>query len=193
MTETMMASVMPTIEGFPVLQRMMSTWHDLEVAKWVSEFEWHQLGGSRIAIYGIFALAAILFLAGRRIYSHGTKSYLALRPRSPDPEKPSDVANFAEKRMKPTDREPGSKSSSRHVHATSHIKSHTNTPSPSMDTLTLDAAHRTSLPGLVHNRHQTSPVPPFPLRTQLQHYHGPAHDALGRVDRARQPLPSLPR
>jgi hypothetical protein len=33
-----------------------------------------------------------------------------MRSRSPDPEKPTDITTYAAKRMKPTERPPGSKS-----------------------------------------------------------------------------------
>ena len=59
--------------------------------------------------YALLALAAIALLV-RYVKDKQAqpKAWLKGRPRSPDPEKPTDVNTFAEKRMKPTERPPGS-------------------------------------------------------------------------------------
>ena len=63
----------------------------------------------KVLAYAVLAIAGFTYLVytllSRRKH---TKSYLKLRPRSPDPEKPTDVTSFAEKRMKPAERPPGS-------------------------------------------------------------------------------------
>ena len=67
------------------------------------------IDSAHIIIYGAVILAATLYLVGRQIRKSVPKATLSSRPRSPDPEKPTDVTTYA-KRMKPTERPPGSKS-----------------------------------------------------------------------------------
>jgi hypothetical protein len=65
--------------------------------------------GTHVIVYGAVILAATLYLVGRQIRKSGAKVSFSIRPRSPDPEKPTDVTTYAAKRMKPTERPPGSK------------------------------------------------------------------------------------
>lgn len=69
----------------------------------------HRVDSAHVIVYGAVILAATLYLVGRQIRKDGPKASLSLRPRSPDPEKPTDVTTYAAKRMKPTERPPGSK------------------------------------------------------------------------------------
>lgn len=66
--------------------------------------------GAHIIVYGAVILAAALYLVGRQIRRSVPKATMSLRSRSPDPEKPTDVTTYAAKRMKPTERPPGSES-----------------------------------------------------------------------------------
>lgn len=62
--------------------------------------------------YILIILFGVIYLAAKRLLTQNPKphSWLRIQPRSPDPEKKSaDINGFAEKRMKPTDRPPGSK------------------------------------------------------------------------------------
>jgi len=63
--------------------------------------------------YAVAILAAVVVvvksLQNRR---ERPKTWFKSRPRSPDPEKPTDLNTFAEKRMKATERPPGSMSPS---------------------------------------------------------------------------------
>ena len=63
---------------------------------------------AHVIIYGTVILAVTLYLAGRQIRKSVPKATLSSRSRSPDPEKPTDVTTYAAKRMKPTERPPGS-------------------------------------------------------------------------------------
>ena len=65
------------------------------------------VNGSHLLCYGVFVLVAALYIVGRHM-KNVSKSTLSLRSRSPDPEKPTDVTTYAAKRMKPTERPPGS-------------------------------------------------------------------------------------
>lgn len=56
----------------------------------------------------LLATGVVYLVAKWTSKKQSTKSWLKIRPRSPDPEKSSDVAQFAEKKMKPSDRPPGS-------------------------------------------------------------------------------------
>ncbi|KAK4574100.1 hypothetical protein LTR86_001861 [Recurvomyces mirabilis] len=56
--------------------------------------------------YLLLALAAIL-LAVKYIQDHTKRTQNSAHRRSPDPEKPTDVTTYATKRLKPTEREPG--------------------------------------------------------------------------------------
>lgn len=59
--------------------------------------------------YALLALAAVTLLVKYfRETERRPGAWLRSRSRSLDPEKPTDVTTFAEKRMKPTDRAPGS-------------------------------------------------------------------------------------
>lgn len=89
-----------------MMEKAVSTWRDLDAKAWIGRIDLGRID-AKLVIYGFFALVAICYLATKKIRRHGTKSYLTLRPRSPDPEKPSDITSFAERRMKPTEREPG--------------------------------------------------------------------------------------
>jgi hypothetical protein len=62
-----------------------------------------------LIVYGVVVLAATLYIVGRQIRKSGAKASLSTRSRSPDPEKPTDITTYAAKRMKPTERPPGSK------------------------------------------------------------------------------------
>jgi hypothetical protein len=66
--------------------------------------------GAHLIVYGAVFLAATLYLVGRQIRKSGARASLSIRSRSPDPEKPTDVTTYAARRMKPTERPPGSKS-----------------------------------------------------------------------------------
>lgn len=65
--------------------------------------------------YLLLALAAVTLLVQfvRDKQRRQPRTWLKSRPRSPDPEKPTDINTFAERRMKATDRPPGSMSSTR--------------------------------------------------------------------------------
>ena len=65
---------------------------------------------AHVLLYGAVILVAALYLIGRQIRKKAPKATLSTRPRSPDPEKPTDVTTYAAKHMKPTERPPGSKS-----------------------------------------------------------------------------------
>jgi hypothetical protein len=65
---------------------------------------------AHVLLYGAVILVATLYLIGRQIRKNAPKATLSTRPRSPDPEKPTDVTTYAAKHMKPTERPPGSKS-----------------------------------------------------------------------------------
>jgi hypothetical protein len=65
---------------------------------------------AHLIVYGAVILAATLYLVGRQIRKSDAKVSLLMRSRSPDPEKPTDITTYATKRMKPTERPPGSKS-----------------------------------------------------------------------------------
>ncbi|KAK4498298.1 hypothetical protein PRZ48_010956 [Zasmidium cellare] len=59
-------------------------------------------------VYFLLLATGVVYLAAKWLLrQQTTKSWLNIRPRSPDPEKPTDVTSFAEKRMKPTSRPPG--------------------------------------------------------------------------------------
>ena len=65
-----------------------------------------------LIIYGALIVTAVLYLVGRQIRKINPNAPFSLRPRTPDPEeKAVDVTTFAAKRMNPTERPPGSKSS----------------------------------------------------------------------------------
>ena len=78
--------------------------------------ESHELDALKTVLYSllVFGLVVLLVRTATQKLSdwRKTKTYNRLPPRSPDPEKTTDVTSYAEKRMKPTDRAPGSK----HVH-----------------------------------------------------------------------------
>lgn len=63
---------------------------------------------ARLIIYGSVVLITIVYLATRQLRNKITSVTLTSRPRSPDPEKPTDVADYAASRMKPAERPPGS-------------------------------------------------------------------------------------
>jgi hypothetical protein len=65
---------------------------------------------AHLIVYGAVILGATLYVVGRQIRKSGAKASLLMRSRSPDPEKPTDITTYAAKRMKPTERPPGSKS-----------------------------------------------------------------------------------
>jgi hypothetical protein len=68
------------------------------------------IDNAHVILYGAVILAATLYVVGRQIRRNVPKATLSSRSRSPDPEKPTDVTTYAMKRMKPTERPPGSKS-----------------------------------------------------------------------------------
>ena len=57
--------------------------------------------------YLLLALAAVL-LGIKYLQDQTKRKQTSTRSRSPDPEKPTDIATYASKRLKPTEREPGS-------------------------------------------------------------------------------------
>lgn len=59
------------------------------------------------AVYALLVLAVIILLVRAAIARKNASGSILLRPRSPDPEKPTDVTTYAEKRMKPAERPPG--------------------------------------------------------------------------------------
>lgn len=64
-----------------------------------------------VKVTGLFlaSLVAWVYLGQALIRWHKSNApFPFMRPRSPDPEKSTDVDTFAEKRLKPTDRPPGS-------------------------------------------------------------------------------------
>jgi hypothetical protein len=67
------------------------------------------IDSAHVVVYGAVVLAATLYLVGRQIRKSVPKATLSSRSRSPDPEKPTDITTYAAKRMKPTERPPGSK------------------------------------------------------------------------------------
>ena len=69
-----------------------------------------QVDSNHVILYGAVILAATVYLIGRQIRKNASKATLSSRSRSPDPEKPADVATYVSKRMKPAERPPGSKS-----------------------------------------------------------------------------------
>lgn len=57
-------------------------------------------------VYFFVLATGVIYLATKWAFKKsGTRPWLKIHPRSPDPD---DVTQFAEKRMKPTDRPPGS-------------------------------------------------------------------------------------
>ena len=66
-----------------------------------------QLLSVKAVPYVLLALAALALVVK---YFQDKQHRSAARPRSPDPEKPTDVNTFAEKRMKDSERKPGSRS-----------------------------------------------------------------------------------
>ncbi|EMC95656.1 hypothetical protein BAUCODRAFT_148543 [Baudoinia panamericana UAMH 10762] len=74
----------------------------------VLEFErLRRIVNVKTAPYILLALAVALLLRNYLSKQTRPKTWLQSTRRSPDPEKPTDVNTFAEKRMKPTEREPG--------------------------------------------------------------------------------------
>lgn len=92
---------MDTVEAFG---RKMGT------DKLVDAIGVEHIDSAHLVLYGVVILTAALFLVGRQIRKNGPKATLSLRPRSPDPEKPTDLNTYTAKRMKPTERPPGSES-----------------------------------------------------------------------------------
>lgn len=78
--------------------------------KIVNAFGIQHVDSAHILIYGAVILAATLYLIARHIRKHASKATPSSRSRSPDPEKPTDITAYAAKRMKPSERPPGSKS-----------------------------------------------------------------------------------
>lgn len=76
----------------------------------VNAMDIQHVDSAHVLLYGAVIVAATLYLVGRQIRKNALKATLSIRSRSPDPEKPTDVTTYAAKRMKPTERPPGSKS-----------------------------------------------------------------------------------
>ena len=94
------------IEQVSVLSRRMKDGNTIDV------LHSKHVDTPRFIIYGALIVTAILYLAGRHIRKSNPNAPFSLRPRTPDPEKkPVDVTTFAAKRINPTERPPGSKSS----------------------------------------------------------------------------------
>jgi hypothetical protein len=94
------------IEQIKMLSRRMKT------ESMVDALRPKHVDNPHLIIYGALIVTAALYLIGRHIHKNVSNASLLLRPRSPDPEKkPIDVTTFAAKRMNPTERPPGSKSS----------------------------------------------------------------------------------
>lgn len=66
------------------------------------------IDSAHLVIYGAIVSIGILYLVGRQLRKTVPKAPFASRPRSPDPEKPTDLTNYAVNRMKPNERPPGS-------------------------------------------------------------------------------------
>ena len=95
------------IEQVNVLSRKMKNENVIDVLRS------KHVDNPHLIIYGALIIMAVLYLAGRQIRKRIPDAPFSLRPRTPDPEKkPVDVTMFAANRMKPTERPPGSKSSS---------------------------------------------------------------------------------
>jgi hypothetical protein len=76
----------------------------------VKAMGFQHVDSGHVVLYGAVILAATLYLIGRQIRKNAQRATLLFRSRSPDPEKPTDLTTYAAKRMKPTERPPGSKS-----------------------------------------------------------------------------------
>jgi hypothetical protein len=66
---------------------------------------------AKVAFYILFAVIAAVYTV--RVYSAGPqrrRSWLKLRSNSPDPEKSDNVGKYANEKLKPTARTPGSES-----------------------------------------------------------------------------------
>lgn len=71
-----------------------------------SSMNMQQLLSVKAVPYVLLGLAALTLIVK---YFQGKQHRSAVRPRSPDPEKPADVNTFAAKRMKDSERKPGSR------------------------------------------------------------------------------------
>ena len=71
-----------------------------------SSVDLQQLLSVKAVPYVLLGLAALALLVK---YFQDKQHRSAARPRSPDPEKPTDVNTFAAKRMKDSERKPGSR------------------------------------------------------------------------------------
>jgi hypothetical protein len=118
---------------------------------------------AHVLLYGAVILTATLYLIGRQIRKNAPKATLSSRPRSPDPEKPTDVTTYAAKRMKPTERPPGSK-----FKPPWRIAVHSN-QILSLGTKPLQTPNSSTTPRLVSHRLLTPSLPPLPSRPQIQH------------------------
>ena len=82
----------------------------METERMFKALDFKHFNNHHLMIYGALTVTAALYLVGRQIRKKPPSAALIFRSRSPDPEKPVDVTTFATKRMKPTERPPGSKS-----------------------------------------------------------------------------------
>lgn len=82
------------------------------VNKLVDAIGIEHIDSAHLLLYSAVILTATIFLIGRQIRKNGPKATLLLRSRSADPEKPTDLNTYTAKRMKPTERPPGSESTS---------------------------------------------------------------------------------
>lgn len=90
------------------MDRLDDVWKKTNINNLTESISIQHMDVTHLLMYGAFILAATLYLVGRHM-KNVSKATLSLRPRSPDPEKPTDVTTYATKRMKPTERPPGSK------------------------------------------------------------------------------------
>ena len=100
--------------------------------------------------------------------------------RSPDPEK-SSVPAVVGTPWKATDRKPGGG-------FPVSLPSNTTAYNIRMAPFIFQTPNSPCVPRLVRPRHQAPPLPPLPLRPSLQCNNGLASNAMGRLDRDRQPL-----
>lgn len=66
------------------------------------------IDSAHLVIYGAVVTIGILYLVGKQLRKTVPKAPFVSRPRSPDPEKPTGLTDYATNRMKPAERPPGS-------------------------------------------------------------------------------------
>lgn len=130
------------------------------------------------------AAATLLIIAHRLSQLAVLKSWLKTRSRSLDAVKHTEASKQVARRVKPVDRPPGSQCTIYRARLVAKFLHR-------MATQRLPPSSGTTVPRLVSRRLIPQAVSPIPLR-HIPHHNGPPKHALGRMDRARQPLPSLP-